>query len=76
MSSEATPPLNPDPIIALLLSGLAQTVEEAEELYLEQGWPEFLELLQQPIPDAELERHPYVELLRSRGMRGWEDSIL
>jgi hypothetical protein len=65
-----------DPVAQLLLTGEAQTVDEAEELYLERSWPEFLELLKSPLSDAELERHPIFELLRSRGMRGWEDSIL
>lgn len=68
--------LSSDPIISLLLSGRAQTIQEAEDLYLEDAWPDFLELLEQPVSEAELERHPIIELLRGRGMRGWEDSIL
>ena len=45
-------------------------------MYLDESLPEVLELLRQPIPNDELARHPLLMLLRVRGSRGWEDSIL
>jgi hypothetical protein len=43
-----------DPVIALLLSGEALTLREAEEMYLDRSFPELLELLRQPMSDEEL----------------------
>ncbi len=45
-------------------------------MYLDEALPEVLELLGMPIPDEELADHPLLRLLRVRGSRGREDSIL
>jgi hypothetical protein len=70
------PGLTDDPVLRLLLNGQAKTLDEAEELYLDASLPEVLELLQGPWSDDELGAHPLMRLLRSRGSRGWEDSLL
>jgi hypothetical protein len=64
-----------DPVAALLLSGEAQTFEEAEEIYLERSLPEIYRLLESPISNKELAEHPLIRLLYFRGSRGWEDSL-
>ena len=64
-----------DPVIALLLSGEALTLREAEELYLDRSLPELLELLRRPMSDEELGRHPLVQMLVSHGSRGREDTL-
>ena len=58
-----------DPVIALLLSGKALTLREAEEMYLDRSLPELLELLRQSTSDEELGRHPLVQMLISHGSR-------
>jgi hypothetical protein len=65
-----------DPVHALLLAGVAQTVDEAEELYLDSALPEVIDLLRGPLSDEELGNHPLMTLFRARGSRGWEDSVL
>jgi hypothetical protein len=65
-----------DPVLSRILTGRARTLDEAEEIYLDESLPQLLELLRQPIPDEELARHPLMRLLRLRGSRGWEDSLL
>ena len=65
-----------DPVLRLILAGKARTLDEAEEMYLDESLPDFVELLRQPITDEELARHPLLTLLRVRGSRGREDSIL
>lgn len=64
-----------DPIVELLLSGRAATVEDAEELYLDEHVMEVIALAQSPLTDDEFRRHPLIELLLARGSRGWEDSL-
>ena len=64
-----------DPVIALLLSGEALTLREAEEMYLDRSLPELLELLRRPISDEELGRHPLVQMLVAHGSRGREDTL-
>lgn len=64
-----------DPITQILLAGEAETAEEAEKLYLERSWPEFLAFLDSNASQDELDWHPLVDLLVRRGMRGWEDSL-
>ena len=73
---EPIPGVTDDPVLRLILAGKAKTLDEAEEIYLDESLPEVLELLRQPIPDDELARHPLLTLLRVRGSRGREDSIL
>jgi hypothetical protein len=70
------PQIDDDPIIWLLWSGQAKTLHEAEEMYLDASLPEVYRLLASNLSDEELARHPLLELMRWRGSRGWEDSIL
>ncbi len=65
-----------DPVLRLILDGKAKTLDEAEEIYLDGFLPEVVELLHKPIPDQELADHPLMMLLRVRGSRGREDSLL
>ena len=74
--NEEIPGVTDDPILRLILAGKARTVDEAEEMYLDESLPEVLELLRKPIPDEELAKHPLMTLLRVRGSRGREDSLL
>jgi hypothetical protein len=73
---EAIPGVTDDPVLLLVLAGKAKTLDEAEEIYLDESLPEIVALLRMPIPDEELARHPLLTLLRVRGSRGREDSIL
>jgi hypothetical protein len=73
---EDIPGVTDDPVFQLLITGRAKDLDEAEEMYLDESLPEILELLRQPIPDDELAEHPLMRLLRFRGSRGREDSIL
>jgi hypothetical protein len=73
---ENIPGVTDDPVIRLIFTGRAKDLDEAEEIYLDESLPEILELLRKPIPDEELARHPLMSLLRVRGSRGWEDSLL
>ncbi len=70
------PGVTDDPVLRLILTGKATDLDEAEELYLDNALPEVLRLLEQPISDEELARHPLLTLLRVRGSRGREDSLL
>ena len=70
------PGVTDDPVIRLILTGRARSLDEAEEIYLDESLPDILELLAKPISDEELARHPLMTLLRFRGSRGWEDSLL
>ena len=66
--------LSNDPLAQLLLCGKAQTLREAEELYLDTCLPEVVRLLQSGLSDEELGRHPLMRMLRSHGSRGWEEA--
>ena len=70
------PQIDDDPVLRLLFSGAAATLDEAEELYLDASMPEIVCLLGSSLSDEELCRHPLLILLRSHGSRGWEDSLL
>ena len=74
--NEEVPGVRDDPVLRLILDGRARTLDEAEEIYLDESLPEVLELLCKPIPDEELANHPLMTLLRVRGSRGREDSLL
>ncbi|HEV3080197.1 MAG TPA: hypothetical protein VGY66_10475 [Gemmataceae bacterium] len=67
--------LSSDPVARLLLGGRAETLREAEELYLDSCLPEVVQLLQSGLSDEELGRHPLMRMLRSHGSRGWEETI-
>jgi hypothetical protein len=69
------PELDNDPVFQLLLSGEAKTLDEAEERYLDASLPEVYRLLEGPLTDEELGRHPLIRLLLFRGSRGWEDAL-
>ncbi len=58
-----------DPIADLILEGRAATVDQAEELYLDEHIDEVLEVLRSPLSDAEVRRHWLVALLLARGSR-------
>ena len=76
VESEHVPGVTDDPVLRLILSGRAMSLDEAEELYLDESVPAILELLGSPLRNEELESHPLLMLLRARGMRGREDSLL
>jgi hypothetical protein len=65
-----------DPVLQLILQGEAKDLDQAEELYLDRSLPRIMELIGSPLSNEELERHPLMQLLLRRGMRGWEDSLL
>jgi len=75
-SESMIPELDNDPGLHLLLTGQAQTVAEAEEIYLNASLPEVIRLLQGPLSDEELGQHPLLVMYRRHGSRGWEDSLL
>lgn len=68
-----------DPVTALLLSGEAKTVHEAEEKFLngnvEAVCSKVLELVESDLSDEAFARHPLIMLLRGHGSRRWEDSL-
>jgi len=74
--NEEVPGVSDDPILRLILAGKARTLDDAEEMYLDESLPEVLELLRKPISDEELAKHPLMTLLRVRGSRSREDSLL
>lgn len=67
--------VDPDPIVELLLSGRAASVEAAEELYLDEHLNEVIALVSSDLSEDEFRRHPLIVLLLSRGSRAWEDSL-
>jgi hypothetical protein len=73
---EPVPGVTDDPVLQLILSGRAKSLDEAEELFLDESLPVILDLIASPLRNEELANHPLLALLRSRGMRGREDSLL
>jgi hypothetical protein len=65
-----------DPVERLLVMGAAGTVSEAEEIVLNTSLDAVSELLQSPLSDDELGRHPLLALYRTRGSRPREDDLL
>jgi len=65
-----------DSVERLLISGAAGTVSEAEEIVLNTSLDAVTELLQSPLSDDELGRHPLLVLYRTRGSRPREDDLL
>ena len=65
-----------DPVAQLILEGRAQTVEEAEILYLDEHIQDVIRLVESNLSDCELRRHPLIQLLFARGSRFWEDALL
>ena len=72
---EDVPRVSSDPVAQLLLRGRAETLREAEELYLDSCLPDVVRLLQSGLSDEELGRHPLMQMLRSHGSRAWEEAI-
>jgi hypothetical protein len=70
------PSVSDDPILHRLIDGSATTLDEAEEQYLDSSLLELLRLLKSPLSDEELAAHPLLTLLRVRGSRPREDSVL
>ena len=66
--------LTSDPVAQLLLTGKAQTLHDAEELYLDSCLPEVLRLLESGLSDEELGQHPLMCMLRAHGSRPWEEA--
>jgi len=58
----------------LLLSGRAETMAEAEGLYLDAHLKEIAELAEW-LPEEEFRRHELVRLLLAHGSRRWEDAL-
>jgi hypothetical protein len=67
--------LSSDPVAQIILRGRAETLREAEELYLDSCLPDVVRLLQSGLSDEDLGRHPLMQMLRSHGSRGWEEAI-
>lgn len=67
--------LGVDPVVEMLLTGQACTLEEAEERYLNEHLEEVIALVRGSLTEAEFRRHPLIRLLLARGSRGWEDSL-
>lgn len=66
--------LTTDPGARLILSGRAETLRDAEELYLDSCLPEVVRLLGSGLSDEELGRHPLMRMLRTHGSRSWEEA--
>ncbi len=64
-----------DPVVDLLMRGEAQTVSEAEEIYLDTHLREVIRLVESPLSEQEFRNHPLIVLLLAHGSRGWEDSL-
>lgn len=62
-----------DAIDALILSGHATTMAEAERMFLDTHLGDIVELVER-LPDDEFRHHELVRLLLSHGSRPWEDS--
>ena len=73
---ERIPGVTDDPVLQLILSGRARSLDEAEELFLDESLPAITELIGSPLSNEALETHPLLALLHSRRMRGREDSLL
>ena len=63
-------------LFALLLEGKAQTLHEAEEMYLDASLSEVSRLAGSDLSNEALSSHPLILMLVSHGSRGWEDSLL
>jgi hypothetical protein len=73
---EHVPGVTDDPIIQYILRGEAQSLHEAEEMYLDAAMPQIIDLLESGMSHEELGRHPLFRLMLSHGSRPWEDSLL
>ena len=64
-----------DPVADMILQGEAETVHQAEELYLDRNVDEVVRLVESPLSDEELREHPLIVLLFAHGSRDFEDSL-
>ena len=64
-----------DPIVAMLLAGEAESVSEAEELYLDRHLAEVVTLVESSMSDREFREQLLIALLFAHGSRAWEDSL-
>ena len=76
LPNEHIPGVTDDPVIQYILRGEADTLLEAEDMYLDAAMPEMIALLESEMSPEELGRHPLFELLLFHGSRAWEDSLL
>jgi hypothetical protein len=65
-----------DPVVELILAGRAATVDEAEELYLDEHIDDVVRLVESDLTDEEFRSHPLIALLLARGSRAPEDSLV
>lgn len=72
---EEIPGITDDPVNRLLFTGEAQTVSEAEEMYLSASLDEAEELAGSSLTNDQLREHPLIKLFATRAGRGWEDSL-
>lgn len=72
---EHIPGFTDDPVLRLILDGRADSLHDAEELYLDASLADIVRLIAGPLDDEAL-RRPLMRLLASHGGRGWEDSLL
>lgn len=61
-------------ITELLLTGKAQTVSEAESMFLDDHLDQIAQLAA-TLDDEQIASHEAVKLLMSHGSRSWEDSL-
>lgn len=76
MSSPTFTMSDPDPLVMMLVEGKAQTLQEAQEKYLNAHLPDVVALASSPLSDEAFRRHPLIALLLACGSRGWEDSLV
>ena len=76
VASASIPGVTDAPVLPRILSGRAKSLDKSEERFLDESFPAILELIGSPLHNEELDNHPLLALLRARGMRGREDSLL
>ncbi len=62
--------LDADPMLQLLLSGRARTIQEAKRIYLDEALPEVVDLLASPLSNDELALHPLLIMYWTHGSPG------
>lgn len=72
---EEIPGLTDDPVMRLIYTGQAQSLAEAEEMYLSASLDEVEVLAGSSMTNDQLREHPLIKLFATRAGRGWEDSL-
>jgi hypothetical protein len=67
---EEIPGITDDPVIRLIYTGQAQTLSEAEEMYLTASLDEAEALAASSLTNDELREHPLIQLFATRAGRG------